>query len=276
MSFATARYSDYSTFISVINPGANYWDTEIQSHTTEELLLLVTPGSCTIRSNGETFQVPTPAFIWNRAGSYHLITGHSIVDEPSYTATFPTKLLTDTPKEQQFFRFIGDNALFAMPLSESRLQRLKSLFAILVNSPMPQRIPLLSCIFHQVSLYLKPDTEVFKSTGSNNYIFKVISILEQPESKDKTTQDLADQFHVCKSKLEKDFKRCTGRTIHNFRLLIQLQAARMQLLTTKKTLLQIAHECGFTDESHFIRTFRKEYGITPGTCRRNYKNKARQ
>jgi len=275
MSFATARYTDYSTFFSIINPGADYWDAEIQSHTTEELLLLVSPGSCTIRSNGETFQVPTPAFIWNRAGSYHLITGQSIVGEPSYTANFPTKLLTDTPKELQFFRFIEDNAVFALPLNESRLKRLKALFAVLVDSPMSQRIPILSCVFHQVSLYLKPDTVVYNSTGSNNYIFKVISILEQSESKGLTTQDLADQFHVSKSKLEKDFKRCTGRTIHNFRLLIQLQTARMQLLTTKKTLLQIAYECGFTDESHFIRTFRKQYGITPGACRRNYKNRHR-
>ncbi len=275
MSFASVRYSEYSSFVSIISPGSNYWDTEIHSHTTEELLLLVSPGSCTIRSNGETFQVPTPAFIWNRAGSYHLVTGQSIVGEPSYTATFPTKLLTDTPKELQHFRFIQDNALFAIPLSDSRLQRLKALFSILINSPMAQRIPLLACIFHQISLYLKPDTEVYNSTGSNNYIFKVISTLEQPDNKSLTTQDLADQFHVCKSKLEKDFKRCTGRTIHNFRLLIQLQAARMQLLTTKKTLLQIAHECGFTDESHFIRTFRKEFGMTPGTCRRNYKNKPR-
>ena len=275
MSFATVRYADYTTFFSKINPGSNYWDTEIQSHTTEELLLLVSPGSCTIRSNGEIFQVPTPAFIWNRAGSYHLITGQSIIGEPSYTANFPTKLLTDTPKELQFFRFIGENAVFALPLSESRLQRLKALFGVLIDSPLHQRAPLLACIFHQVSLYLKPDTVVYNSTGSNNYIFKVISILEQPESKGLTTQNLADQFHVCKSKLEKDFKRCTGRTVHNFRLLIQLQAARLQLLTTKKTLLQIAHECGFTDESHFIRTFSKEYGITPGACRRDYKNKPR-
>ena len=270
MSFATVRYADYTTFFSKINPGSNYWDTEIQSHTTEELLLLVSPGSCTIRSNGETFQVPTPAFIWNRAGSYHLITGQSIVGEPSYTANFPTKLLTDTPKELQFFRFIGENAVFALPLSESRLQRLKALFGVLIDSPLHQRAPLLACIFHQVSQALAAGLEPIRFGNINDYIFQVIKLLQEVGPERLTTDSLAARFHVGKTKLNDDFKRIANVSVHAYRLEQQLRAARTKLASSKAPIVQIAIDCGFTDESHLIRAFRTRYGITPGAFRKKY------
>ena len=275
MSFASERYSDYPAFISKIYHFADYWDTQIHAHTAEELLLLTSKGTCMVVCNGDVFKVTTPAFIWNRAGSYHMVVDPVIDWHPSYLATFPTKLLTDMPKELKYHDFIEETALFAMPLSDSRLPRLETLFASLIDSPMAQRAPLLSCIFHQVSLYLKSGAEVVRTTGNYGYIFKVLSLLEQPENKSLTTADLAALFHVSKAKLEKDFKRCTGHTIHAFKLQVQLQYARLQITTTTKPLAQIASDCGFTDESHLIRSFKKEYGQTPGTYRRNYRNRPR-
>ena len=63
--------------------------------------------------------------------------------------------------------------------------------------------------------------------------------------------------------------------VHTFRMQIQLQSAKFMLINTKQSLAQIAVACGFTDESHLIRAFRKEYGITPGTFRKEHKNDPR-
>ncbi len=273
VSFASVHYSNYSAFFSRISPGKDYWDRDIHAHTTEELLLLTCEGECTVVSNGSTYRIPTPAFLWNRAGSYHLVSDVNVVAQPSYVASFSPQVLTDIPKKQQFFDFIQGHALFAVPLTEARLDRLKLLFQVLLESPMPQRAPLLACIFHQVSLYLENGAEAICSSGSYSYIFRVLALLERPESRRLTTVCLAEQFHVSKAKLEKDFKRCTGHTIHAFRLRVQLQAARMQLSTTEKSLVQIANDSGFADESHLIRAFRKEYGVTPGIYRKNYKKR---
>ena len=58
--------------------------------------------------------------------------------------------------------------------------------------------------------------------------------------------------------------------IHTFRLREQVRTARMQIATSAEPLVKIAADCGFTDESHLIRAFRAEYGISPGVFRRKF------
>ena len=65
------------------------------------------------------------------------------------------------------------------------------------------------------------------------------------------------------------FKASVGITLHAW-----LQASR---INTAKELLQqpalshaeIAVRCGFADQSHFKRTFKRVTGLTPGACRRS-------
>ena len=51
---------------------------------------------------------------------------------------------------------------------------------------------------------------------------------------------------------------------------VRLNAARKLLETTDKLITDIAVECGFYDQSHFIRIFSSERGLTPGTYRRRH------
>ena len=273
MSYSTSKYSDYATFFSPIFPDRDRWDRIPRAHTLEEIVLLTEAGTCTVLCNGTTYQIPTPAFIWNRAGSYHMISGATVEKINSYLATFSAKFLKDVPPSLQCYDFIQGQAMFAMPLNAQRLRHLERLFLSMIGSPTEQRSALLGCAFHQISLYLKSGAETICASGDYSYIFKVIAALEQLNNGDLTIPALAERFHVGKTKLERDFKNCTGHTIHAFRLRVQLQAARQQILTTEKPLAQIANDCGFTDHSHLIRSFRKEYGITPGQYRRNYKKR---
>ena len=275
MSYAGKRYSNYSTFFSPIFPYEDWWDHHIHSHTSEELLLIVSEGLCTVDSNGNSYQIPTPAFIWNRAGSYHLVSNVNKGDRPSYVASFLPSILADIPAKLRFTDFMQGLGLFAMPLNEKRLKRLESLFKVLVVSPLPQRQLMLPCIFHQVSQYLKNGAETICSSSRYSYIFQVVAFLENSGNEKLTSKELAERFHVSKNKLESDFKQATGQTVHTFRMQIQLQSAKFMLINTRQPLAQIAVACGFTDESHLIRAFRKEYGITPGTFRKEHKNDPR-
>ena len=226
MSFATVRYSENATFFTPIIPGEDYWDRRIHAHTTEEILLLIEEGTCTVVCNGDSRQIPTPAIIWNRVGSYHMVTGATVDKVRSYAISFPPKLLNEVQPSQRYYDFIQGHAMFALPLNENQTIRMDTLFKAMMASPIPQRSLLLACVFHQISLYLRKGAEPIYSTGGYSYIFKVIAELEQLKNADLTTVMLAKKFHVSKTKLEEDFKRCTGYTIHAFRLRIQLQAAR--------------------------------------------------
>lgn len=272
MSFASIRFSENATFFTPIIPGEDYWDRNIHAHTTEEILLLTEEGSCTVICNGDTRQIPTPAFIWNRVGSYHIVSGYDADQIRSYAISFPPKLLNEVQPSQRYYDFAERHAMFALPLAKKQMERMENIFRTMMGSPFPQRSLLLACVFHQISLYLRKGAEPICTSGGYSYIFKVIAQLEQLKNTDLTTMVLAEKFHVSKTKLEEDFKRCTGFTIHAFRLRVQLQAARLQLTTTKNSLAQIADDCGFTDHSHLIRCFRAEYGMTPGKYRKDFKN----
>lgn len=275
MSYKSVDYSNYSCSSGPIFPNKDYWDKQIHSHSMEELFLIVSEGCCTIDSNGSTYQVPTPAFIWNRAGSYHKVTNMPKDTRTSFLVAFVSDLLADIPQKLQFADFIQGYSLFALSLNDTRLNRLESYFSILLDSPLVERQHLLPCIFHQITLHLKNGAVPIVSSSRHEYIFQVLSLLENSKGEKMTSKQLAERFHVSRNKLEADFKRATGQTIYTFRMQLQLNSARVMLATTSQSLVEIANACGFTDESHLIRSFRKRYGVTPGTFRKQFRQNPR-
>ena len=269
MSFSSRKYPQFNSFCSGIDAEDHYWDSEVHMHTVEELLLLTHTGSCRVISNGNSYQVPTPAFIWNKAGSFHLVeevdgiaTGNQIIFHPG--------IFSDLHKQLLRTDFMEDSGMLALPLDAPNLKRLRLLFESMRGSPFFQRQLLLPCIFHQVTHALNAGLKPIRSGNTQGYIFEVIRLLRAPGPEKLTIEDLASQFHVGTTKLKTDFKKITGTTIHSFRLRQQVRNARVLLASTKLPMAQIAIDCGFTDESHLVRAFRKECGTTPGVFRRKY------
>jgi AraC-like DNA-binding protein len=69
----------------------------------------------------------------------------------------------------------------------------------------------------------------------------------------------------------RQFKRHTGRSLTDFLVKLRLQDACHELLTTSKSVLEIALGCGFSHVSFFNRTFRLAFGCNPTA----YKTKLR-
>lgn len=65
------------------------------------------------------------------------------------------------------------------------------------------------------------------------------------------------------------FKKETGITFVHYVTQKRLEDAKELLTTTKKPLTDIALEVGFNDTFHFIKTFKKFIGMTPGQYRAN-------
>jgi AraC family transcriptional regulator len=80
--------------------------------------------------------------------------------------------------------------------------------------------------------------------------------------------DLAGECGLSPSHFARAFKRSFGVPAHRFLIQKRIEAAKSLILHTEKTLLDVALECGFTDQSAFNRTFRTLVGTTPGAWRR--------
>lgn len=67
------------------------------------------------------------------------------------------------------------------------------------------------------------------------------------------------------------FAETTGQTPHAFLTQLRVDMAR-NLLATQLPLARIAAECGFADQSHLTRLFRRQCGVTPGHFRKIVQN----
>jgi AraC-like DNA-binding protein len=64
------------------------------------------------------------------------------------------------------------------------------------------------------------------------------------------------------------FERVAGVTPHQYILRLRLREAALRLTTESARIIDIAYDCGFGDLSHFNRTFRAEFGVSPRQYRR--------
>jgi AraC family transcriptional regulator len=80
--------------------------------------------------------------------------------------------------------------------------------------------------------------------------------------------DLAREAGVHPVHLARAFRKFERRTPGEYQQRLQLRAACELLRDPEWPLAVIAAECGFSDQSHFTRIFRRLAGTTPAQFRR--------
>jgi PAS domain S-box-containing protein len=86
-------------------------------------------------------------------------------------------------------------------------------------------------------------------------------------------RQLAHLASLSLSQLDRRFKRLFQVTPQQFLLRVRTNAACQLLATTDRSILQIALEVGFYDQSSFTKHFRQRMGITPTAYRRRYRRR---
>jgi AraC family transcriptional regulator len=84
---------------------------------------------------------------------------------------------------------------------------------------------------------------------------------------DLSLADVARECELSVSQFARAFKRTTGMPPHRYLLEQRLARARELLRHSPQPLAAIADACGFADQSHFTKVFRKVQGETPGAFR---------
>lgn len=83
-----------------------------------------------------------------------------------------------------------------------------------------------------------------------------------------TTAALGELVALSASYFGRAFKATFGETPHGYITRRRLEAAQHMMLTTGESLSQIAYQCGFADQSHLCRLFRRAVGAPPQAWRR--------
>lgn len=94
-------------------------------------------------------------------------------------------------------------------------------------------------------------------------IERAIAFMDEHECQNITLDEIAAHVHLSRIYFHNLFLAATGRTPHRYLLERRIARARQLLMTTDRSLWQIALECGFSSQSYFNQVFRKELGCTP-------------
>ena len=86
--------------------------------------------------------------------------------------------------------------------------------------------------------------------------------------KEITIARLAYDCGLSASQFARAFRQSTGFPPHRWLLQRRIKRAQDLLLTSNKTLAEIARACGFSDQSHLTRAFGQTVGTSPGLWRR--------
>jgi len=76
-------------------------------------------------------------------------------------------------------------------------------------------------------------------------------------------KDFARLTHRSVSSFKRDFRETFGTSLNKWLTVMRLKYAKMRLFTTDENINDIAFNSGFETTSHFIRCFKKHYGLPP-------------
>ncbi len=100
--------------------------------------------------------------------------------------------------------------------------------------------------------------------GSPDYIRRVLRYVADHMSSPIGVQEVAEEFSVSRSKLDRDFKKFTGITVHDYLESCRINQAKGLLGTEPSLSVQeIAARCGFESEPYFFPFFKRHTGMTP-------------
>lgn len=115
----------------------------------------------------------------------------------------------------------------------------------------------------------QPRSQLLFATTKDKAILLKQYLLEQlPEPELYSLKGIAKKFYAEPRTLTIAFQQLTGKTILQFILDKRMEKAHSYIMETKLPIHEIVFRCGFNDVSHFIRSYRKRYGTTPGRMRK--------
>lgn len=100
--------------------------------------------------------------------------------------------------------------------------------------------------------------------------FDILQYMEA-NYKTLTLQELAEQFHYSTQYMSLRIRQITGISFTKYLLQKRMQAASDLLMNTNIKISVISESIGYRTQEHFIRTFKKYFGVAPNTYRSTQK-----
>lgn len=155
------------------------------------------------------------------------------------------------------------------PCSSSLLSTIKRLFYEIDNYGGTCRL-MLQSIGMQLAIEILRNTGVVKTddkrlAGPKERAVEIAcEYIHSYYSADISIDDICSLVSLNRYYFIRLFKECTGRTPYDYLISVRLEEAKALLEKNQHSVEEAAGLCGFVSTSHFISSFRKAFGLTPG------------
>ena len=122
----------------------------------------------------------------------------------------------------------------------------------------------------QAALYdPQQETHFALTAADQKKLIEAKEILNARMESPPSLAELAGMVGINEYKLKKGFKAMFGTTVFGYIHRSRMLLAKRLLLGTDKSAKEIAYETGYSSPQHFSRAFKKEFGVSPKSMRKN-------
>lgn len=147
---------------------------------------------------------------------------------------------------------------------EGLAQQLDMLFDLLLqpNNRLFKQSLYISTLAYLLSRYSQSRKVLKELPEAHSKILIIQEILESEPEKEHHLNELAELVNMSPWHLLRQFKKITGLPPHAWLVQFRIRKS-LSLLKQGYEIVMVAQQCGFSDQSHFTRHFKKALGCTP-------------
>ena len=177
-----------------------------------------------------------------------------------------------TSNKDAIINELKEQGYLAVHLSDETFAFVKRCISKIDNSKISAfTLTLVETILSAVFLEFMEKKQEEDMFGSVSYYCRnAIEKIDNDTYIDKTLTQIYATYPLSHTAFIDEFKRIKGVTPNKYLAKRKLDYAKKLLLTSNKSVLEIAQETGYDSVSHFIKKFKSEYGETPLRFRKNY------
>ena len=126
-------------------------------------------------------------------------------------------------------------------------------------------------LFLNMLLRICPEERVHTYGNFRFYIQKVFRYIAENYMQDISSESVAKEFSISRSKLDRDMRTFADCTLHDFLDLCRLNRAKELLQSRERYgVEEIGRLCGFHNSSYFYIFFKKYMGVSPLEYRKSF------
>lgn len=115
---------------------------------------------------------------------------------------------------------------------------------------------------------LFPSLESVQNDSNKNIILDIVSFINKHFNENITLELITNKFFISKNSLCKKFQQVMKCSVIEYCSAVRLNEAKHLLITTEKSVEEIADLCGYSSANYFSLLFKSKTGIAPSYYRK--------